>query len=135
LCLNDCLGQDCFGRDFPEQESITIFVLTMFIAELTLRCVAHGPHKFFALRTRNWATWFDITVVLGSLMFAILQMAADRSKQIPCPADGSPCPDRTFPEYDPVAWMELNPYWKCITCTSEIPKNARCASPAVNRAV
>ena len=35
-----------------------------------------GPRKFFALRWRNWATWFDITVVVGSAIFAVLQVTS-----------------------------------------------------------
>ena len=57
--------KDCFGRDFPEQEIITICCFSGYVLELLLRGFGNGWRQSYTLERKNADNIFDAAVILG----------------------------------------------------------------------
>ena len=57
--------KNCFGRDFPVQEMITLCCLSGYVIELLLRGFGHGWRQFYSFKFKNANTLFDGAVVAG----------------------------------------------------------------------
>ena len=57
--------KDCFGRDYPVQEIITLCCLGGYVVELLLRGFGKGWRESYAFKKKNANALFDATVVTG----------------------------------------------------------------------
>lgn len=57
--------KDCFGRDFPQQEIITICCFSGYVLELLLRGFGKGWRQSYTLERKNMDNIFDAAVILG----------------------------------------------------------------------
>ena len=64
--------KDCFGRDFPEQEIITLCCLSGYVVELLLRGFGKGWRQSYSLERKNADNIFDATIIIGMLLFVLM---------------------------------------------------------------
>jgi len=57
--------KDCFGREFPVQEMITLCCLSGCVIELLLRGFEHSWRQSYSFKSKNANTLFDGAVVAG----------------------------------------------------------------------
>lgn len=63
--LQDAAAKDCFGRDFPVQEVVTLCCLSGYVIELLLRGFGNGWRQSYSFKSENANTIFDGAVVAG----------------------------------------------------------------------
>lgn len=63
--LQEAGQKDCFGRDYPLQEVITLCCLGGYVTELLLRGVGKGWRESYEFKKKNANALFDATIVAG----------------------------------------------------------------------
>ena len=77
--------KDCFDRDFPAQEAITIFCVSGYTIELLLRGIGNGFRNSYAPKKQNLNNILDAAIVSVSVVIGGYKVWDDRSKQLLCP--------------------------------------------------